>query len=136
MTAICGMVPFDFGPPPQNQPAHVQGNREKAAEGIRTLDLLHGNGQGHLGAAPHNYGHLRRFWALPRERTYAAIRSDMHGYAGFWALPARSAQNMASRFQRAVEAPAPAGLDPLRCPAREQVEYFLSVRGENGLPRL
>jgi hypothetical protein len=43
------------------QPAHVQGILKKAAEGIRTLDLLHGNGQGHRGAAPHNYGHLRRF---------------------------------------------------------------------------
>jgi hypothetical protein len=26
----------------RTQPAHVQGIREKAAEGIRTLDLLHG----------------------------------------------------------------------------------------------
>jgi hypothetical protein len=37
------MVPFGFGDPRRSQPAHVQGIREKAAEGIRTLDLLHGN---------------------------------------------------------------------------------------------
>jgi hypothetical protein len=30
-------------PPPFSQPAHMQGIHEKAAEGIRTLDLLHGN---------------------------------------------------------------------------------------------
>jgi hypothetical protein len=36
------MVPFGFGNLRQTQPAHVQGIREKAAEGIRTLDLLHG----------------------------------------------------------------------------------------------
>jgi hypothetical protein len=36
------MVPFGFGVPRRTQPAHVQGIREKAAEGIRTLDLLHG----------------------------------------------------------------------------------------------
>jgi hypothetical protein len=36
------MVPFGFGDPRRTQPANVQGNREKAAEGIRTLDLLHG----------------------------------------------------------------------------------------------
>jgi hypothetical protein len=33
---------FDFGAPRRSQPAHVQGIREKADEGIRTLDLLHG----------------------------------------------------------------------------------------------
>jgi hypothetical protein len=37
------MVPFGFGHPRRNQHAHMQGIREKAAEGIRTLDLLHGN---------------------------------------------------------------------------------------------
>jgi hypothetical protein len=35
------MVPFVSGSR-RNQPAHVQGIPEKAAEGIRTLDLLHG----------------------------------------------------------------------------------------------
>jgi hypothetical protein len=37
------MVPFGFGYPRRIQPANVQGIPEKAAEGIRTLDLLHGN---------------------------------------------------------------------------------------------
>jgi hypothetical protein len=36
------MVPFDFGDPRRNQSANVQGIREKAADGIRTHDLLHG----------------------------------------------------------------------------------------------
>jgi hypothetical protein len=36
------MVPFGFELQRRNQPAHMQGIREKAAEGIRTLDLLHG----------------------------------------------------------------------------------------------
>jgi predicted secreted Zn-dependent protease len=36
------MVPFGFGDLRQTRPAHVQGNREKAADGIRTHDLLHG----------------------------------------------------------------------------------------------
>jgi hypothetical protein len=36
------MVPFDFGDSRRNQPAHVQGILEKAADGIRTHDLLHG----------------------------------------------------------------------------------------------
>ena len=110
------MVPFGFGAPCRTRPAHVQGNREKAADGIRTHDLLHGNGQGHLGAAPHNYRHLRRFWALLREQTHAAIRSDMRGYAGFWALLARSAQNSPSRFQCADPQPRypgrPSGYEP------------------------
>ncbi len=43
MEAIAGMVRPGFGDPRQTEPAHVQGIREKAAEGIRTLDLLHGN---------------------------------------------------------------------------------------------
>ncbi|MEX0972645.1 MAG: hypothetical protein WDZ46_05250, partial [Solirubrobacterales bacterium] len=37
------MVPFGFGLPRRNQPAHVQAIREKAADRIRTDDLLHGN---------------------------------------------------------------------------------------------
>jgi hypothetical protein len=37
------MVPFGFELQRRNQSAHMQGIREKAAEGIRTLDLLHGN---------------------------------------------------------------------------------------------
>jgi hypothetical protein len=36
------MVRSCFGSQRRNQPAHVQDIREKAAEGIRTLDLLHG----------------------------------------------------------------------------------------------
>jgi hypothetical protein len=36
------MVRSCFGSQRRNQPAHVQGILEKAAEGIRTLDLLHG----------------------------------------------------------------------------------------------
>jgi hypothetical protein len=36
------MVRFSFGFPRRTQPAHMQGIPEKAAEGIRTLDLLHG----------------------------------------------------------------------------------------------
>jgi hypothetical protein len=36
------MVPFGFGDLRRTQPAHVLGIPEKAAEGIRTLDLLHG----------------------------------------------------------------------------------------------
>src|SRR5436190_19706818 len=42
MEAICGIVRSCFGSQSRNQPAHVQGILEKAAEGIRTLDLLHG----------------------------------------------------------------------------------------------
>jgi len=38
-----GWVRFGFGDPRRNQTAHVQGIREKAADGIRTHDLLHGN---------------------------------------------------------------------------------------------
>ena len=37
-----GMVRFCFGELRRTQPTHVQAIREKAAEGIRTLDLLHG----------------------------------------------------------------------------------------------
>jgi len=33
------MVRSCFGDPRRNKPAHMQGIREKAAEGIRTLDL-------------------------------------------------------------------------------------------------
>jgi hypothetical protein len=36
------MVRSCFGDPCRTQPAHMQGILEKAAEGIRTLDLLHG----------------------------------------------------------------------------------------------
>jgi hypothetical protein len=39
MEAICGGG-LIF--PREDQPAEVQGNRSEAAEGIRTLDLLHG----------------------------------------------------------------------------------------------
>jgi hypothetical protein len=42
MEGICGDGSILFRQPAPIQPAHVQGNREKAAEGIRTLDLLHG----------------------------------------------------------------------------------------------
>jgi hypothetical protein len=41
------MVRSCFGGQRQIQPAHVQGILEKAAEEIRTLDLLHGNYTGH-----------------------------------------------------------------------------------------
>jgi hypothetical protein len=41
------MVPVDAGLPRRAQPAHVQGIPEKAAEGLRTLDLLHGKYTGH-----------------------------------------------------------------------------------------
>jgi hypothetical protein len=41
------MVPDDSGFPTESRPAHVQGIPKKAAEGIRTLDLLHGNYTGH-----------------------------------------------------------------------------------------
>ena len=37
-----GWFHFDFGDLRRSQPAHVQGIREKAADGIRTHDLLHG----------------------------------------------------------------------------------------------
>jgi hypothetical protein len=42
MEAICGMVRSCFGSQRRNQPGHMQGILKKAAEGIRTLDLLHG----------------------------------------------------------------------------------------------
>jgi hypothetical protein len=40
--AICGDGSIWFRASAPNQIAHVQGILEKAAEGIRTLDLLHG----------------------------------------------------------------------------------------------
>jgi hypothetical protein len=46
MKANAGVVPVGFGCSRRTQPAHVQGIREKAAEGIRTLDLLHGKRAG------------------------------------------------------------------------------------------
>jgi hypothetical protein len=36
------VVPVDFGDPRRSQPAQVQGIPEKAADRIRTDDLLHG----------------------------------------------------------------------------------------------
>jgi hypothetical protein len=42
------MVRFGFGFPRRTRPAYMQAIREKAAEGIRTLDLLHGNYAGLL----------------------------------------------------------------------------------------
>jgi hypothetical protein len=40
------MVPFCFGDRRRHQPAHVQDILEKAADGIRTHDLLHGKQTG------------------------------------------------------------------------------------------
>jgi hypothetical protein len=42
MEAICGDGSICVRRPPPNPTAHVQDIHEKAAEGIRTLDLLHG----------------------------------------------------------------------------------------------
>jgi hypothetical protein len=41
------MVRSCSGDPRRTEPAHVQDIREKAADGIRTHDLLHGNYTGH-----------------------------------------------------------------------------------------
>src|ERR1700746_2955243 len=43
MEAICGDGLILFRRPAPEQPAHMQGIHEKAADGIRTHDLLHGN---------------------------------------------------------------------------------------------
>jgi len=40
------MVPVDSGLPRRTRPAHVQGVPEKAADRIRTDDLLHGKPHG------------------------------------------------------------------------------------------
>jgi hypothetical protein len=82
------MVPFDFGDARRNQPAHVQGIREKAADGIRTHDLLHGNYAGLRGRAAANMAACRGFVAArqtARDQQYAWICADMQRFGNFGA---------------------------------------------------
>ncbi len=86
------MVPFGFRLPRRTQPAHTQDIPEKAAEGIRTLDLLHGN-KPRLGIACYaESAYLQRLPDRSGNGGAATMRADMHRYAGIRALPARSAR--------------------------------------------
>jgi hypothetical protein len=77
------MVPFGFSDLRRTQPAHVQGLCKKAADGIRTHDLLHGN-YARLGdlqavnmAACSGFVAARQATAISDTRGYAPICSDL-----------------------------------------------------------
>ena len=76
------MVPVDSGFPGRDQPAHMQDIREKAADGIRTHDLLHGNYTGLRKPRTANVATCRGFVTAQRAARlnggcgYAPICSD------------------------------------------------------------
>jgi hypothetical protein len=92
------VVPFGFRAPAPNQPAHVQGIPEKAADGIRTHDLLHGKRAGPLASAAPEPVDLQEIFRWRDRRSPPSIRADVRRYVAFRALLARSARNRVTRF--------------------------------------
>jgi hypothetical protein len=72
------MVRSDFVLSRRTRPAHVQAIREKAADGIRTHDLLHGNYTDHLASAVSELVDLQEISARPGKHSSPSMRADMH----------------------------------------------------------
>jgi hypothetical protein len=87
--------------PREDQPAEVQGIRSEAAEGIRTLDLLHGNYADLLARTALEPADLQDIFVWCDRRSPLSIRVDVRRYAAFRALLTRSARNQQGRFQLA-----------------------------------
>jgi Integrase core domain len=91
---LAGLQPPGEGPTgsrgPSRHPTSVfrcRGTSQKAAEGIRTLDLLHGNWEGHRQPLIANQSDLQGFcgWRVGNvRRKYARIYPDMQRFGHFW----------------------------------------------------
>jgi hypothetical protein len=78
MEAICGGG-LIFRTRPLNDESPLQsGLSREAAEGIRTLDLLHGNYTGHLASAVSELVDLQEISARPGKHSSPSMCADMH----------------------------------------------------------
>jgi hypothetical protein len=86
------MVPFGFCDPRRTRPAPVQEIHEKAAEGIRTLDLLHGKRLQSASASQRKSGEMALRRHLRTEIGGQAIRAFRRPPTGLLARRLRAAR--------------------------------------------